>query len=277
MTDSATLYICATPIGNLGDMTIRAIETLKSVDLILAEDTRVTRKLLNHYNIQTPLKPYHAHNEDQQIPIIIQHLENNKSLALVSDAGMPGIADPAYQLVQAIYKANLNVTVLPGASAPLMALILSGIPPMPYLFLGFLPRKASQRQTFIEQYKTYPETLIFFETPHRILKALQDLLDILGDRNIAIGRELTKKFEQIHRGNVSNLIGYFEKHPPKGEMTLVIEGYQETNSSLSTEDIKVSYKQLLQNGLSRKDAVKELARTLNYSKNELYQLLATGD
>ena len=221
--NGGTLYVVATPIGNLGDMTHRAIDILRGVDLIACEDTRRTRTLLAYYSAHTPTTSYHDHNKVAKTPNLLKTLRGGSSIALVSDAGTPGISDPAFYLVRAAIEDGINVTPIPGASAALAALVASGLPTDSYLFEGFLPRQKGRVKRLKALVKE-ERTIILFEAPHRLLRTLEDLRATLGNRRVAVGRELTKKFEQFIRGQLSDIIDYFSKTSPKGEFVLVVSG-----------------------------------------------------
>lgn len=217
------LYIVSTPIGNLEDITLRALRTLKEVDYIAAEDTRHTRILLQKYEIKTPTISFHSYSNQDKLNSLIELLVEGKNIALVSDAGTPGISDPAYSLIRAAIDNNIKISPIPGASALLAAIVTSGLPMDKFIFLGFLPLKKG-RQTLLNSLKEEKRTLVLYEAPHRILKTLNDLKNYLGEREIAVGRELTKMFEEILRDSTSNLIAYFEKTKPRGEFVLVVKG-----------------------------------------------------
>lgn len=227
------LYLVATPIGHSADISLRAIATLSQVDLIACEDSRVTSKLLQAYDIKTKLILYHEHNAEKARPEIIKHIQDGKSIALVSDAGMPLISDPGYKLVKACHNNDLYVSVIPGPTAVTTALALSGLPTNTFLFGGFIPSKSSERKSCLEKYADYPETLIFFDSPHRITKTLEDMGILLSERKIAVCRELTKKFEEVVKGTPQEALNHFLEHPPRGEFVIVVEGNytapQETN------------------------------------------------
>ena len=223
-TKPGTLHLVATPIGNLEDLSFRALRTLKECDLIAAEDTRRTRKLLTHYGISRPLVSYYEHNETKRIPAILDALREGKDVALVSDAGSPGISDPGFRLVREAADQGMPVTALPGPSAVILALSVSGLPADRFSFYGFLPRSGSERKRLLEEAAQVPRTLVFFESPHRIVKTLEDMLDLLGDRRAAVCRELTKRFEQVERDVLSELIAKRKARTPKGEFCIVIEG-----------------------------------------------------
>jgi 16S rRNA (cytidine1402-2'-O)-methyltransferase len=215
------LYIVSTPIGNLEDMTYRAVKVLSEVELILAEDTRVSGHLLAHYGISKPMSPYHDFNKEKVTPALIERLKQGARIALISDAGTPGIADPAFNLVRAAIKENIKVIPVPGASAILAALVGSGLPTDRFIFEYFLPHKSAQRKRLFETLKNEPRTIIFYETPHRILKVLHEMDEIFGEVLVVIGRELTKLYEEFLRGSPKTLISHFEKKPPKGEMVVM--------------------------------------------------------
>lgn len=220
---SSTLYLISTPIGNMEDITIRALNVFRDVNLIAAEDTRKTKFLLEHYHIQKDLISYYEHNELKRIPELIEKLKSGKSIALVSDAGTPGISDPAYRLVKKAIEEGIRVVPIPGASAFLSALVVSGLPTDRFIFEGFLPHKKGRRAR-LENLKEETRTIVFYESPHRILRTMKDILEIIDDRNVAIARELTKKFEEIFRGKVSQAIEYFSSKQIRGEFVIVLSG-----------------------------------------------------
>lgn len=222
--DSPTLFLVATPIGNLGDMTIRAIDTLKSVDVIAAEDTRVTGRLLKHYGIVKPLMSFFEHNQERATEKIIQSLQAGRSVALVTTAGTPGIADPGYTVVRRAIEESLPVTMIPGASAGVMALVLSGLPVHSYTFRGFTPRKPGARRHFYEADAASPYTLIYYESPHRLPASLSDALTVFGDRQAALANDLTKLYEEVVRGPLSLLAEHVQERGARGEYILVIAG-----------------------------------------------------
>lgn len=231
------LYIVSTPIGNLEDITYRAVKVLSSVSLILAEDTRVSHFLLRHYDISKPVISYHDFNKEKVTPQIVERLKNNEEVALISDAGTPGIADPAFNLVRECIRENIPVYPIPGASAILSALVCSGLPTDRFVFEYFLPHKSSQRLKLFETFKDEPRTIIFYETPHRINKVLGEIAEILGDVSIVIGRELTKIHEEFLRGTPKELLAHFEKKPPKGELVLLLNvRYDIKGNSKKTEN-----------------------------------------
>ena len=224
----AGLYVIATPIGNMGDMTHRAVETLTAVDALAAEDTRVSAKLLSRYSIEKPHPTFscHEHNEHRVIARVLSLIEEGRAVGLVSDAGMPGISDPGYRVVQACVDAGVKVEVRPGANAATMALVASGLPTSSYTFLGFLSRKAGKRKAVLEAERESPHTLVMYESPHRVAALLHDAHEVLGDRPAAVALELTKMFETFYRGTLSELVEVFADEKPKGEVTVVIEGVQ---------------------------------------------------
>lgn len=221
------LYLVATPIGNLGDISLRALEVLKEVDLIASEDTRKTSILLHHYDIHKPQKSYHAFNEKKVVPKLLELLIKGESIAVVTSAGTPGISDPGYSLVQAAIENNIPVTAVPGPSAVVMALTLSGLAGHSFIYKGFPPRKTGARRRFIALDEDSPHTMIFYESPHRIEAFLVDALAVLGDRPAALANDLTKKFETIHRGRLSEVLETIKQETPRGEYTVVIEGSRE--------------------------------------------------
>jgi 16S rRNA (cytidine1402-2'-O)-methyltransferase len=223
-TSKGTLYVVATPLGNLEDMTLRAIRILKEVELIAAEDTRTTRKLLHHYGIQTPQTSYFEHNELQKAEAILSRLQEGQKVALVSEAGTPGISDPGFRLIRLAIRHDIPVVPIPGSSAAMAALSVSGLPTDSFLFLGFLPSKPAKRRRAIERWKDWDRTLILYESPHRLVAALSDLLEILGNREIALARELTKKFEEVLRGTISQVLQKVGEGRIRGEITLVVAG-----------------------------------------------------
>lgn len=216
-----SLYIVATPIGNLEDMTFRAVKTLGEVDLVLAEDTRVSKKLLTHFGITTPLCTYHDFNKEKMTPLLVERLKKGETMALISDAGTPGIADPAFNLVRAAIKEQIPVVPVPGAAALVAALVCSGLPTDRFVFENFLPHKSSQRRKLFESLKSEHRTIIFYETPHRIVKVLQEIDEVLGNIQVVIAREITKLYEQFLRGSAKELLEHFKTTSPRGEMVVL--------------------------------------------------------
>lgn len=265
-----TLFLVATPIGNLNEMTYRAVETLKTVDFIAAEDTRNSIKLLNHFDISTKLISHHEHNIVSSIPKILSLLNDNHNIALVSDAGYPAISDPGYELVQAVIEEGYNVVPISGANACLNALVVSGICPQPFMFYGFLDHQDKKKKKELTSLKNFDKTIVFYEAPHRIKKTLKLMLDILGDRHIALCREITKKHEEINRGRISEIIEVVDDM--KGEMVIVVEGGHEIEEEVIFEQsIEEHVNEYINKGMSTKDAVKEVAKIRDISKNIIYQ------
>jgi len=268
-----TLYLVATPIGNLEDMSPRAIRVLRESTLIAAEDTRHTGKLLKHFGIETPLTSYFEHNKLNKLDFILEKLSQG-DVALVSDAGMPAINDPGYELVQAALASNFDVRPVPGPSAPISALAVSGLPTDSFLYLGYLPHKANDRQKFIGQIANSSYTLIFLESPYRIVEALEDLIAILGDRKICVAREMTKMFEEYWRGTVSGAVEYFKSQPARGEFTLVVEGKMMDDREVWTEaELRAAIDKELESEKSAKDISAELAEQSGWNKKDVYRLI----
>ncbi|HEP1362768.1 16S rRNA (cytidine(1402)-2'-O)-methyltransferase [Streptococcus pyogenes] len=270
---SGTLYLVPTPIGNLQDMTFRAVATLKEVDFICAEDTRNTGLLLKHFDIATKQISFHEHNAYEKIPDLIDLLISGRSLAQVSDAGMPSISDPGHDLVKAAIDSDIAVVALPGASAGITALIASGLAPQPHVFYGFLPRKAGQQKAFFEDKHHYPETQIFYESPYRIKDTLTNMLACYGDCQVVLVRELTKLFEEYQRGSISEILSYLEETPLKGECLLIVAGAQVDSEIELTADVDlVSLVQKeIQAGAKPNQAIKTIAKAYQVNRQELYQ------
>jgi len=265
----ATLYIVATPIGNLEDITLRALRVLKEVDLIACEDTRQTQKLLDHYDIRKPLISYHEHNEQQRAADLVKRVQMGASIALVTDAGTPLVSDPGYRLVRAAAQAGIAITPIPGASAVLLALSASGLPTDQFRFCGFLPPKSGQRRHELEVLRDEPLTLVFFEAPHRIVETLEDIDSIMGSRETVIGRELTKIHEEFLRGTPAELLTILRARASiKGEITLLVA--KQTGPRVATESIEEAVARLEAAGLPRMDAIKQTARDRGLSKREVY-------
>jgi len=266
----AGLYVVATPIGNLRDITLRALDTLRAADIILAEDTRQSRKLLDAYDIKTPLTPYHDHNAAKRVPGVIKDLESGKTVALVSDAGTPLVSDPGFKLVRAAIKAGINVFPLPGASAVLAGLVKSGLPSDRFMFAGFLPPKSAARKTALEELVSVKATLIFFETGPRIAGCLKDMRDVLDDRDVALTRELTKRYEEARYGSFESLIESVKAEPPRGELVLLV-GPPKTGDRWSEEEVVSALKvQIADLGVKRASA--EVAAQCGWPKRDVYQL-----
>ncbi len=266
-----TLYVVATPIGNLEDLTFRAVRTLKEADVIACEDTRHTRVLLDRYAIRTPLVSYHEHNEQRRAPELVTRLAAGESVALVSDAGTPVLSDPGYTVVRQAIHAGISVVPIPGPSAITAALVVSGLPSDRFLFCGFLPRKSSERRRFLAEVAPLPWTLVLFEAPHRIQSALADLHAILGNRELALVRELTKRFEEMLRGPVAEILERVHASPPRGELTIVIEGAKPIPRE-EPSDLAVPLRQLLAEGRSPREAARLIADRYRVPKRTAYQL-----
>lgn len=263
-----TLYLIATPIGNMEDITYRAINVLNKVSVIFSEDTRVTNQLLSYYNIKNKLISSHQYNEKENIDKLLKYLNDGQDVGLVTDRGTPIISDPGYYLAQAAINNNYNVVSIPGATAFVSALITSNIEAQPFTFIGFLNSKQSKRKKELEDLKNHKYTLIFYESPHRLIDTLNDMLKILGNRNIAISREITKKFEEIYRGTISDVINELEV--VKGEFVIVLEGNKDVNdfSNLSILEHVDLY---IKNGYDSKEAIKKVAHERKLNKNEVYR------
>lgn len=272
-TDYGTLYLVPTPIGNLQDMTFRAVETLKAVDFICAEDTRNTGLLLKHFDITVKQISFHEHNAYEKIPELLELLKSGKNLAQVSDAGMPSISDPGHDLVKAAIAEDITVVALPGASAGITALIASGLAPQPHIFYGFLPRKSGQQKDFFESKKAYPETQIFYESPYRVSDTLENMLAIYGDRQVVLVRELTKLYEEYQRGSISELLEYIAENPLKGECLLIVSGQdQAVLTEAAAEDLNPAelVSSLVEAGEKPNQAIKEVAKTYGLNRQEVY-------
>ena len=265
------LYIVATPIGNLEDITLRALNILKNIDLIAAEDTRQTLKLLNHYEISKPLISYHRHNEDVKSEILIEKLNEGQDIALVSDAGTPGICDPGEVAIKKAIEEGITVVPIPGACAMINALIASGISTSEFIFLGFLPLNKKNRKQKLEEIKNSNKTIILYEAPHKMKNTLEDLKDIIGDRRITLARELTKIHEEFIRDNINNILDKIDSL--KGEMILIIEGKSSENNSqneLNELTLEEHYEYYKKQGFDKKEIIKKIAKDRNVNKNEIY-------
>lgn len=268
-----TLYVVATPIGNLSEMTPRAIEVLKSVSVIACEDTRETAKLCNHFQINQPLISSHEHNEYFVVDKIIDMLEKGLNVALTSDAGYPGISDPGFIVINKCISKGINIVVVSGPSAFVNALVGSGLNSDQFYFHGFLPSKASQRKKELEKLGSYPFTLIFYEAPHRILETLEEIRKVFGNRQACVCRELTKKFEEYIRGNLDELINRIKSSPLKGEIVLVVEGtHFEEVETISNAEILDKINNLIEKGISASEAIKQVAQEHKLRKNEVYRI-----
>ncbi len=267
-----TLYIVATPIGNLEDITLRALRILKEVDLIAAEDTRHTRKLLDHYGIDKPLTSCHEHNEKTKARDLVARLERGEKIALVSDAGTPTLSDPGYRLVRQAVEAGVNVVPVPGPSALTAALGASGLPTDRFVFEGFLPAKKGERRKRLNRLREETRTLVFYEAPHRIKESLADLLEILGDRELVLGREITKVYEEFIRGRLSEVMVQAERRELRGEITLVVTGVEQ-ESAPGEDRIKTEIQRLQRKGLRVKEIAEILGEKFSCSKREVYRLV----
>ncbi|MCU0566874.1 MAG: 16S rRNA (cytidine(1402)-2'-O)-methyltransferase [Oculatellaceae cyanobacterium Prado106] len=273
-----TLYVVATPIGNLEDMTFRAIKILKGVDAIAAEDTRHTGKLLQHFQVTTPQISYHDHNRHSRTPELIDRLQQGQSIALVSDAGMPGISDPGYELVKACAEQDITVVPIPGASAVIAALSAAGLLTDRFVFEGFLPAKGQERRDRLEALGGETRTMVLYESPHRLRQTLQDLLTVMeSERAIVLARELTKMHEQFWRGSVEGAIAYHQTRDPQGEFTLVIAGAEMTQPQLSESALRAELQTLIAQGLSRSQASRQLAQQTSLPRRQIYQLALAID
>jgi 16S rRNA (cytidine1402-2'-O)-methyltransferase len=270
---AGTLYIVGTPIGNLEDMTFRAVSVLQQVDLIAAEDTRHTGKLLQHFQVKTPQISHHEHNLMTRVPELIDRLSQGKSIALVTDAGMPCISDPGYELVRACLDAGVNVVPIPGVTAVVTALAASGLPSERFTFEGFLPAKAKARLDALEALRSESRTMVFYEAPHRLLDMLGGLREVFGsDRAVSVGRELTKLHEAFWSGDLAGAIAFFTAQEPRGEFTVVVAGADGTQRVLSEEEMAIALRELIIGGMSRSEASKQLSQQLGLGKRQVYQL-----
>lgn len=273
---SGKLYLCPTPIGNLGDITIRTLETLKSVDLIAAEDTRVSMKLLNHFDIKVPITSYYEHNKREKSHYLLEKLRNGTNIAVITDAGMPGISDPGEDLVRLCIAENIPVEALPGSCALIVALIASGMKTGRFAFEGFLTVNKKSRFEHLESIKNDTRTLIFYEAPHKLLTTLKDMLEVFGNRSICLARELTKKFEEYNRTTLKEAVIYYEETPPKGEFVLILAGadpdeieHLRLNDLPSAEELIRKY---AEEGLRAKELTKRVAEELKQPRRDIYDL-----
>ena len=267
-----TLYLVATPIGNLDDITQRALRTLNQAVLIAAEDTRHTAKLLSHYSIRTPVTSYYENNKLGKLDQVLKALESG-DVALVSDAGTPALNDPGYELVKAALENGYRVSAIPGPSAPVAALVVSGLPSDAFLYLGFLPRKQNDRRQFLSRIADQPYTLIFLESPHRLLASLNDMLDLLGDREICVARELTKLHEEVLRGKLRDALAHFQNQPARGEFTLVMAGATISKSRWSEEQMRSAIQQQLKSGEPASRISGQLTLQSGWPRREIYTLV----
>lgn len=276
---AGTLYLCATPIGNLEDMTFRAVRTLKEADLIAAEDTRNSIKLLNHFEIRTPMTSYHEYNKIEKGRKLTDLLQEGKNIALITDAGTPGISDPGEELVKMCHEAGVTVTAVPGAAACVTALTISGLPTRRFAFEAFLPSDKKERRDVLEELKDETRTIVLYEAPHRLVKTLEELRETLGDRQVSVCRELTKKHETVYRSTLGEACTYYQSHEPRGECVLVIQAKsreelrrqsQRKWEEMSLEEHMAYY---TDQGVDRKEAMKKVAKDRGVSKREVYQAL----
>ena len=274
-TAAGTLFLVATPIGNLEDISLRALRVLREADLLAAEDTRHSARLLSHYEIRRPVTSLHEHNEAAKVPVLIEKLRAGVRLALVTDAGTPSVSDPGYRLVRAAIDAGVRVEAIPGASAVLVALISSGLPTDAFVFAGFPPPRAAARRAWLESIRGERRTLVFFEAPHRIRETLTDAVEILGDRQVALGRELTKFHEEVLRGATSEVLARLGD--PRGEYTIVMAGQPEagdvTACQVDDSQLLTEFGRLTENGKTRREAIGELARTHGLRSREVFAAL----
>lgn len=281
MEQTGRLYLCATPIGNLADITYRAVEMLRTADVIAAEDTRHTRGLLAHYDIHTPMTSYHEHNKEEKGAELIERLCAGENIVCVSDAGLPGIADPGGDLARRAIAAGIPVTPLPGANAALSALICAGLPLDGFTFVGFLPRKEKKRRELLARIAAYPETLIFYEAPHRLRETLAALAAELGaQRRACAARELTKKFEEFRRTTLGELLAHYREHEPRGEFVLIVAGADENAPAAdAAEEMSLTerYAAHIAKGLDKKEAMRRTAQELGIARRDVYQALLAGD
>lgn len=273
------LYLCATPIGNLEDITYRVLRTLKEVDLIAAEDTRNSIKLLNHFDIHTPMTSYHEYNKIEKAEVLIRKMQEGTNIALITDAGTPGISDPGEDLVRMCYEAGIEVTSLPGPAACITALTLSGLPTRRFAFEAFLPSDKKERQAVLSELVNETRTIILYEAPHRLLKTLNELLEALGNRKMTLCRELTKKHETAFASTIEDILKFYETQEPKGECVLVIEGksraelVQEERARWEEMSIEEHMDIYLKQGMDKKEAMKAVAKDRGVSKRDIYQAL----
>lgn len=267
------LFVVSTPIGNLEDITLRAITVLKGCDVIACEDTRTTKKLLARYGIETDLTSYHEHNEVEKSQRLLEELKEGKDVALVSDAGTPSVSDPGWRLVNLSIENSIEIVPIPGPSAVLSALVVSGLPTDSFLFLGFFPRTVGKRKELLKDVKDYPYTLIFYESARRLSGTLSVLLEILGDREICVAREMTKLYEEAIRGSVSEVISVLsERDSVKGEVTVVLEGNREGRKKISTEETQKTLRAMKERGVALSDAVRAVCESSGASKNSVYRI-----
>lgn len=280
MQQEGKLFLCATPIGNLDDMTLRLIKTLQEVDVVAAEDTRHTRKLLSHINVSKKLISYNEHNKDKAGLQIMQLLKEGNNVALVSDAGYPAIADPGEQLVVLAIENNITIVPVPGANAALSALIVSGLPTATFFFGGFLPKTKKNRLAKLELWKNITSSIVFYEAPHRIKEVLKEINSVWGNRKVSLARELTKLYEEFYRGSLQDCLKWLEEKPPRGEFTIVVAGANEEDLRLGKEEKMLAIdrlKILINAGQDKKSSLKQVAVEYNMAKRDLYKQLLDSD
>ncbi len=272
---SNALYLIPTPIGNFDDMTLRSIETLKLVDVLFCEDTRITKQMLSRLEINKKLVSSNDHNEESTKSLAVQYLEEGKNVGIVTDRGTPIISDPGYKIVEEVIKKRYNVIPLPGANALIPALISSGLNPSPFMFYGFLNARKSKREKELENLKNYPVTIIFYEAPHRIIEMLESLKYIFGDRKVSIAREISKMYEEIYRGTISEVIDELNSQEIRGEFVVVVEG---NKGKVNFDDMTIEehVNMYIEEGLSEKDALKKVAKDRNTTKSEIYKAYHIG-
>lgn len=276
---SGMLYLCATPIGNLEDITYRVLRILKEADLIAAEDTRNSIKLLNHFEIKTPMTSYHEYNKYEKGRYLVEQMQEGKNIALITDAGTPGISDPGEELVAMCYEAGIPVTSLPGPAACITALTISGLPTRRFAFEAFLPSDKKERAVILEELKRETRTIILYEAPHRLVKTLEELSENLGDKKIALCRELTKKHETVFRGSLLEAVSWYKENPPKGECVMVLEGRsreemeQEARQQWEDMPLEAHMEHYMSQGIDKKEAMKLVAKDRGISKRDVYQAL----
>lgn len=276
---SGKLYLCATPIGNLEDITLRVLRTLKEVDLIAAEDTRNSIKLLNHFDIKTPMTSYHEYNKIDKAYVLISKMQEGQNIALITDAGTPGISDPGEELAAMCYEAGIEVTSLPGPAACITALTLSGLPTRRFAFEAFLPADKKERKQILDSLENETRSIIIYEAPHRLVRTLEELHEVLGDRSMTLCRELTKKHENVFKSTLGEILAYHRENPPKGECVMIIEGksFQELKEQSQEEFLKIPLSEhmnrYMDQGYSKKEAMKLVAKDRGVGKREIYQQL----
>jgi len=274
-----TLFVCGTPIGNLEDMSMRALRILSEVDIIACEDTRHTLKLLNHFNISASLTSYHEHNKSEKGIKILEILKSGRNVAIVSDAGMPGICDPGYELINLMYENDIDVTLIPAPTAAASALVLSGIDSKRFIFEGFLPRDKKGRREILDSFVDERRTVVIYEAPHHLTSTLKDMYDVIGNRNVALVREITKKFEEVKRDELSKLLTYFETANPKGEYVIVVEGIsakeaaEKKTQKWESITIEAHVEMYEKEGMSKNTAIKAAAKDRNVSKSSIYNVV----